>query len=291
MSRPLVLAHRGASAVRPELTEAAIFEALNQGADGVEVDVVPSRDGRLVVRHDRSLAATTDVQRRLGGDRRVDELDRAALRTLRARERWPELRPRSARYDGREPLLELPAVVRLVAGTGMLLVVEIKEATAFAAAGLDPVPMLERDLAAAGGPIALESFEKTPLRRLAHLVHPLLYLLDQRGTAPDEPVADYASELARPRSFDGLTGVSVPASLVDPVRVALLHDAGLQVWAWTLRAENAFLPGRHRLGADPGAFGDWRAAWRAVLDAGVDAVFTDHPDLALTLRDEARAAP
>lgn len=285
MTRPLVLAHRGASAVRPELTEAAIFEALQQGADGVEIDVMPSRDGHLVVRHDRNLTQTTDVERRLGSGRRVDDLDLATLRILRARERWPQLRPRSAGYDGREPLLTLPDVLRLVAGTALVLVVEIKEATAFAARGLDPVPLVERDLEGAGVDVVLESFEKTPLRRLAHLGRPLMYLVDERGSAPDEAGPDYATELARPGSLVEFAGVSLPVSLVEPARVERLHDAGLEVWAWTLRAENAFLPGRHRSGADPAAPGDWRAAWTPVLAAGVDAVFTDHPDLALTLRE------
>lgn len=162
-----------------------------------------------------------------------------------------------------------------------------REAAASAARGLDPVPLLERDLAGARSPVVLESFEKTPLRRLAHLGHPLVYLLDERGTAADEAGGpDYAAELARPEALGGFAGVSLPVSLVDAERVRRLHDAGLEVWAWTLRAENAFLPGRYRIGTDPGEPGDWRAAWTPVLDAGVDAVFTDHPDLALALRAE-----
>jgi glycerophosphoryl diester phosphodiesterase len=69
-------------------------------------------------------------------------------------------------------------------------------------------------------------------------------------------------------------------------RGAALHAAGLEVWTWTLRAENAFLPPEHRRGEDPAAHGDWRAAWGALLDAGVDAVFADQPDLAVALRDD-----
>lgn len=288
MTAPLVLAHRGASAYRPELTEAALRMAIAQGADGIEIDVVPSRDGHLVVRHDRALSATTDVLSRLG-HRRVDDLDRAAIGRLRARERWPSLRPASARFDGREPLLTLPDAVRIAVEADVLLVVEIKDAAAFAAVDLDPAPLVARDLDGVRARVVLESFEKAPLDALRPLGLPLVYLLDEHGRARDERPdgPDYAAELSDPATLSRFSGLSVPIPLATAERVAAVHAAGLQAWAWTLRAENAFLPGPRRLSDDPAALGDWRGAWAEVVGAGVDAVFTDHPDLAVRLRDEA----
>lgn len=283
MTRPLVLGHRGASGHRPELSVGALRLAAEQGADGIEIDVVPTRDGRLAVRHDAHLAATTDVVAVLGRDARTDEIDWADLARLRARERYPRLRPSSAEHDGREPVLELPEVVRLAEELDTLLVVEIKDARAFAARGLDPVPLVERDLAGADCRIVLESFEPAPLDALAGLGHPLFLLIDDAPAAPgDGPAADPGIDAVALARFGG---VSIGTRLVSPQRVAALHAAGLDVWTWTLRPENAFLPPEHRIGSDDAAFGDWRGHWSAILDAGVDAVFADHPDLAVALRD------
>lgn len=284
MTRPLVLGHRGASGSRPELTAAALRLAAEQDADGIEIDVVPTRDGALVVRHDVLLGPTTDADAVLGPGARVDRCTAADVARLRARERFPLLRPGSAEHDGVEPVLLLPDVVALAEELGVLLVVEIKDAAAFSAEGLDPVPLVARDLAGARCRIVLESFEKTPLDGLAGLGHPLVYLLDEEGRAPDE-TRTYAEELADPGSLTRFAGVSLHTAMVTSAVVGALHAAGLEVWTWTLRPENAFLPPGHRIGEDPAAHGDWRTVWRALLDAGVDAVFADHPDLAVALRD------
>ncbi|WP_375406212.1 glycerophosphodiester phosphodiesterase family protein [uncultured Amnibacterium sp.] len=290
MTRPLVLGHRGASGYRPELTVGALRLAAEQGADGIEVDVVPTRDGRLAVRHDANLGATTDVREALGRDARTDELDWADVARLRARERFPALRPASAQHDRIEPVLALPDVVRLAEELDVLLVVEIKDAAAFAAEGLDPAPLVARDLTGARCRIVLESFEKTPLDALAGLGHPLVYLMDDVGRAPDE-TRDYRDELADLASLARFSGVSLPTTLITPERVAALHAAGLEVWTWTLRPENAFLPPEHRIGSDAATFGDWHRHWSALYSAGVDAVFADHPDIALALRSRLIPAP
>ena len=286
MTRPLVLGHRGASGSRPELTAAALRLGAEQGADGIEIDVLPTRDGALLVRHDALLGPTTDADAVLGPGARVDRCTAADVARLRARERFPLLRPGSAAHDGVEPVLLLPDVVALAEELGVLLVVEIKDAAASAAEGLDPAPLVARDLAGARCRIVLESFEKTPLDALAGLGHPLVYLLDEEGRAPDE-TRTYAEELADPGSLSRFAGVSLHTAMVTSAAVGALHAAGLQVWTWTLRPENAFLPPEHRIGEDPAAHGDWRAVWAALLDAGVDAVFADHPDLAVALRDGA----
>jgi glycerophosphoryl diester phosphodiesterase len=284
--RPLVLGHRGASGYRPELTAGALRLAAEQGADGIEIDVVPTRDGRLAVRHDLVLAPTTDSDAALGPEASVDERTWADLLRLRARERFPLLRPASAAHDGREHLLVLPDVVRLAEELDLLLVVEIKHAAELAAKGLDPAPLVERDLDGARCRIVLESFEKTPLDALEHLGLPRFYLIDDEGRAPDE-TRTYAEELADPAALGRFDGVSLSTRLVTPERVAALHAAGLQVWAWTLRPENAFLPpGRRTAGGDD-ALGDWRGHWSELYASDVDGVFVDHPDLAIALRDDA----
>ena len=307
--RPLVIGHRGAPGQRPELTRAALLLAVAQGAEALEVDVVPSRDGVLVVRHDRDLAGTTDIARRPDlRDRRrpgrsgrdawlADDLDWAEIATLRARERLPRLRPESAAHDGAEGVLRLRDVLELAAEADVLLVIEVKEPLALAERGLDPVPLLRAELAAAPRlpRIVLESFEKTALLGLADLPHPIVYLLEPTGTAPDElregPLArGYAQELADPAALEGFDGVSIATGRVTARRVAGLHDAGLAVWTWTLRPENRFLPARHRITGASAALGDWEAYWAALLATGVDGVFTDRPDLTIAVRDRLGAA-
>src|SRR5947209_10957195 len=119
---PLVIAHRGASGYRPEHTLDAYRLAIEQGADAIEVDLVASKDGELVVRHEPELSGTTDVASRpeFAARRAAKEVDGRTLRgwfaedftcaeltTLTARERLPRLRPAGAAFDGREGLLRL----------------------------------------------------------------------------------------------------------------------------------------------------------------------------------------
>jgi glycerophosphoryl diester phosphodiesterase len=298
---PLVIGHRGAPGYLPELTRSSLRLAVEQGADALEIDVVPTRDGVLVLRHDRDLAGTTDIGRRpdLAARRRpgarrawhADDLDWAELRTLRARERMPRTRATSALHDGTEGVLRLSEVLELAAAADVLLVIEIKDPIELAERGLDPVPLIRAELARAPRlpRIVFESFQKTALLGLADLPFPLVYLLEPVGTAPDElrdgPLArTYRQELADPQALAGFDGVSLPTSLVTPARVARLHALGLAVWTWTLRPENRFLPRAFRGDGAPSAFGDWRGHWTALLEAGVDGVFTDHPDLTIAAR-------
>src|SRR3954468_3547324 len=130
--RPFVIAHRGASGYVPEHTLAGYFIAIQQGADYVEPDLVISRDGALVVRHENEIGSTTDVaahpefahrksSRTIDGEMLTgwfsEDFTLAELKTLRARERLPQLRAANARYDG---LFEIPSfdeVLELVAAT------------------------------------------------------------------------------------------------------------------------------------------------------------------------------
>jgi glycerophosphoryl diester phosphodiesterase len=310
--QPLVFGHRGAPGYLPEHTLPSFELAIAQGADGVEVDVVASADGVPVIRHERELGGTTDVGTRpeFATRRREGAVDGVArdgwfaedflwgeLQTLRGRERLPGIRPRSAAHDGEAGLLRLADVARLAAASDVTLVVELKEARRSAELGLPLPELVLAELAEAppGLRIVLECFEKSPLLALADagVPWPIVYLLDENGAAADERGdggRTYAAELADPDRLAPFSGVSLPTSLIDASRVDRLHDAGLAVWAWTLRPENRYLDAVFRRGTEPGHLGDWRRAWLRLLSTGLDAVFADHPDLAIRARHAAAAA-
>lgn len=322
-----MIGHRGAPGYVPEHTRSSYLLALETGVDAVEPDIVFSRDGVAIVRHENEIGSTTDVsahpefaQRRttktvdgvpLTGwfteDFTWDELSR-----LRCRERLPQLRPDSARFDGTEPILRLRDLLDLVTGfaeeSGRRpgVVLEIKHATFLESAGFDVAALVAAELAAAGWrgdglPLWIESFELTILDRLADagVAGARVFLLESDG-APHDLVA---LEGARARSYSewmsaaGLAelsrrvdGVSVDKRMIlDPARgadggadiVRAAHDRGLAVFTWTARPENAFLARRHRGGGGRSAWGDYAREWAELAASGVDGVFVDHPDLGM----------
>lgn len=326
MSRVTVVGHRGAAGYRPEHTLAGYALAIAQGADAIEPDVVPTRDGVLVVRHENEIGGTTDVaQHPELADRRTtktidgrtvtgwftEDLTLAELRTLRAVERLPRLRPAGTTFDGRYPVPTLDEVLDLVARTtarsGRPLGVypETKHPTYFASLGLALEEPLVAALRRAGldrpdAPVHVQSFETANLRELARLTPVRLVQLVDGVGAPYDLVAagdprtyddlvtrDGLREVARYAHEVGLGKDRVIPRLPDdtlgePTRVARdAHDAGLAVLAWTFRRENTFLPASLRSGADPAAAGDLAGEIRAFVAAGVDGLFCDHPDLAV----------
>ncbi|KZX22116.1 glycerophosphodiester phosphodiesterase family protein [Rathayibacter tanaceti] len=330
---PLVFAHRGASGYRPEHTRSAYELAIALGADAVEPDLVATRDGVLVLRHENEISGTTDVERRpefaqRRTTKRIDGREITGwftedftwdeLSVLRARERLPAVRTSSATFDGQFPLLRFSELLALLdraaedapeAPPG--LVAEIKHATYFAAIGLPLDVLLRHELSAAGwGPrdprLTIESFEKTVLERLAvrGVGARRVFLLESRGAPPDLVAAhgEYATPFTAFATASGLRnlagavdGISVDRSMllshdtgdraagVSPL-VADAHAVGLEVYCWTLRAENRFLGKAHRRGKDPAAYGAWQDEFAAILGTGVDGVFADQPDLALEAR-------
>ena len=317
---PAVVAHRGASGHRPEHTLDAYRTAIRMGVDDIELDLVATRDGVLVARHDLELSATTDVADRpgLAHLRRtlvvdgaeehgwfVQDLTLPELKTLATRERMPGTRPGNTAYDGAEGVPTLTEVLAMVGaesvrrGRPVGVALELKHAAHHDAVGLPlDVPLL-RELARHGldhpwARVALMSFEAPILRRLAERTRlPVVQLLD-RGHAltPDEldRIDEYADglgahrSLVMPRDADGAIGE--PSSLVRDA-----HRRGLTVHAWTVRAENRFLPTNLRRGSAPDALGDMAGEVRALLAAGVDGVITDHPEEALSVvREQAATA-
>ncbi|MDT7857835.1 glycerophosphodiester phosphodiesterase [Rubrivirga sp. S365] len=313
----LVIAHRGASGDRPEHTLAAYRLAIEQGANVIEPDLVITRDGVLVARHENEISETTDVASRpefagrrttktIDGEERAgwftEDFTLAELKTLRAVERLPALRPASAAYDGRFGVPTLNEVIALAQEMGEArgrpvgLYPETKHPAHARALGLPLEEPLVAALHAAGytsaeDPVWIQSFEVGSLERLDGLTNLRLVQLAHPGGAPaDRPALGY-DEMMTP---EGLGGVAQYADAVGVAKAFVLgdrlaptplvadaHAAGLAVHVWTVRAENAFLPAPLRSSSDPAALGDVAAEVRALVAAGMDGLFTDHPALVL----------
>ena len=322
-SSPIVIAHRGASGLRPEHTLASYDLAIEQGADVIEPDLVPTRDGVLVARHENEIGGTTDVAARpeFAARRTTKLIDGASvtgwfcedftlaeLKTLRARERLPELRPGNTAYDGRFEVPTFTEVIALAkrrtAETGRTIGVypETKHPSYFAGLGLGTdLPLLEalRDAGwdSAQAPVFIQSFEVGNLRRLAGLTRVrLIQLTDAQGGPADAAEPSYAAMA----TAEGLGRVASYAYGIGPNKsqlfggtgpttlVAAAHRAGLHVHPWTYRAENQFLPAAFRNGDDPARHGDIQGEIAAALRLGIDGFFTDYPAMGVAAR-EARA--
>ena len=308
---PLVIGHRGAPGYRPEHSRSSYELALAMGVDAVEPDVVATKDGVLVVRHENEISGTTDVAEHPEfADRRTtkhvdgasltgwftEDFTWAELSTLRTRERLPALRASSASFDGSQPILRLTDVLDLVRdgsaehGREIGVVLEVKHATYFSSIGVDLAALVERDLRATGWadgrlPLVIESFESTVLGQIRErgVRASYIYLIEAAGAPYDlrasrgAQAPTYAATVT-PRGLDDLVG-RVDGISVGSTIVADAHERGLTVFTWTCRPENAFLLPEFRGPGGKGAFGDYESEWDVIARAGVDGVFVDHPDL------------
>ena len=304
---PIIIAHRGASGLRPEHTLAAYELAIEQGADFIEPDLVPTKDDVLVARHENEIGGTTDVAahpefagrrttKTIDGQQEtgwfVEDFTLAELRTLRARERLPELRPGNARYDGQFAIPTLGEIIDLAKrrsrelGRVIGIYPETKHPAYFASIGHPTDRLLVDQLRAAGwdtatAPVFIQSFEVANLQRLHRLTKlRLIQLLDATGGPADGAAPSYAAMLTPA----GLRAIARYAYGIGPNKaqlwqgeqpsalVADAHAAGLRVHPWTYRAEDQFLPDRFR--GRPGHDGV-RAEMRAALAQGIDGFFTD----------------
>jgi glycerophosphoryl diester phosphodiesterase len=320
-AKPIVIAHRGASGERPEHTLAAYQLAIEQGADFIEPDLVVTRDGQLVARHENDITDTTDVaQRAEFKDRRTvrtidgvkhsgwftEDFTLAELKTLRARERLPLLRAANKAYDGRFEIPTLGEVIALAkdasgrTGRTIGIYPETKHPGYFASIGLPMEALLVAELKAAGwdradAPVFIQSFEVDNLKALKRLTKvPLIQLLDAQGGPADGAQPSYAA-MTTP---EGLARIAGYASGIGPAKslvvtndgavtplVADAHAAGLKVHPWTFRAENFFLPRDLRAGLNPAAHGRLGEEISRHIAAGVDGFFTDFPYAGVEARD------
>ena len=311
---PIVIGHRGASGYRPEHTLAAYQLAIEQGADFIEPDVVSTKDGVLVARHENEISGTTDVSVRPKFASRkttkiidgasitgwfTEDFTYAELSTLSAKERLPKVRPQNTAYDGQFPIPTLDEVLDLAVEAGVGVYPETKHPTYFDSIGLsleEPlVAALEaHDLDDKKDEVIVQSFEVTNLQDLDRMTKvDLAQLVSSSGGPADLPGVTYASMIT-PAGLKAISkyadGLGANKDLILPrtngatttpsnvVRDA--HRVKLVVHVWTLRRENQFMATNFRVGTDPNAPGDMYGETLAFLDAGVDGVFSDNPDIA-----------
>jgi glycerophosphoryl diester phosphodiesterase len=246
-AKVLVIGHRGASALRPEHTLASYAQAIADGADYIEPDLVMTRDGVLVARHENEIGSTTDVadhpefaarktSKVIDGQAVTgwfsEDFSLAELKTLRARERLPKLR--STQYDGRFPLATLDEVIDLVAaeskarGRVIGIIPEIKHGTYFRRIGLPLEDKLLATLAAHDytrtAPVEIQSFEIGNLKylrgKLAGGTRGNIRLLQLLGDAEEQPfdVAAVGGKLgyAQMMTPAGLREVATYADAIGP---------------------------------------------------------------------------
>jgi glycerophosphoryl diester phosphodiesterase len=328
--RPLVIAHRGASGYRPEHTLASYELGARMGADYVEPDLVSTKDGVLVARHENEISATTDVASRPEfADRRTtkvidgvsltgwftEDFTLAELKTLRAKERIPEVRQRNTIYDGRFEVPTLQQVIDLTRRLSRELDREIgiypetKHPSYFRSIGLPLEPPLVSVLRRNGldrrrSKVFVQSFETGNLKALdRELDVPLVQLFGARTARPFDFVASGDTrtygDLAAPAGLREVAGYAdgvgpskdyiVPrdasgASLQPTSFVSDAHRAGLLVHPYTFRNENQFLPLELRSSPDPNAYGNAIAEYEQFYGLGVDGLFADNPDTAIEAR-------
>jgi glycerophosphoryl diester phosphodiesterase len=235
---PLVIGHRGASGYRPEHTLASYELAVEMGADYIEPDLVSTKDGVLVARHENEIGGTTDVSRHPEFANRkttktvdgakitgwfTEDFTLAELKTLRATERIPDIRQRNTLYDGRYSVPTLDEVLTLQRKLSVRyhrvigVYPETKHPTYFTSIGLAlETPLLaalrRHGLDRANAPVYLQSFEVTNLRELNRRTRvPLVQLIAGSG-APYDLVA-----AGDPRTYSDLL---TPAGLREIARYA-----------------------------------------------------------------------
>ncbi|GAA4630035.1 glycerophosphodiester phosphodiesterase [Actinoallomurus vinaceus] len=326
---PIVIAHRGASAYRPEETLHAYELAVEMGADYIEPDVVTTKDHVLVARHDNWLNDTTDVAshpefaglkktKTVDGVQRTDwfteDFTIAQLRTLRTKERLPDIRPGSSAFDGLDPIPTLEEVLAFAHSHHVGVYPETKHPTYFRSIGLPLEDELLKDLAKYGfkgrnDKVFIQSFETANLRELRKKTSiRLIQLIDTQGNKPYDFVANNDprtyDDLVKP---DGLKWIASYADGIGPSTTRIIpvdatnhagapttlvrdaHRVGLKVHPWTVRPENNFLPVEYQQGnpSSPNfkrAEGDASRLLADLYKLGVDGIFSDDSALAVSTR-------
>ncbi len=315
---PIVIAHRGASGHLPEHTLEGYRRAIELGADFIEPDLVMTADGVLVARHDIWLSDSTDVaQHPEFADRRREVRGRLdwyvrdftwdEIATLRARQAFPG---RSTAWDGRFRIPRFEEIVALVRETGARagrrvgLYPEVKQRPFFLEAGLDPaarmIEVLREMRFTDPARLFLQAFEPETLLFLKERIDaPLVQLVDavevegggegggrsmrrERAGAAGPPRFRPSVDLARAREYADAVGPSLLLLFAPDGRVGeyvrQAHAAGLRVHPWTMRDDRL-----------PPGVGDPRDWYEMVYATGVDGIFTDFTDTAVSVRAAIRA--
>jgi len=244
--RPLVIAHRGYSAIAPENTTASFERALASGADMIELDYHHSKDGALVVLHDNTLDRTTDATNRWGGSKlKVSDYALPQLRELQAG-LW---------FKPPHPGVALPTLDESldVIQRGSVTLIERKAGDAAACVKL----LAERGLM---NQVIVQAFDWDYLRDYRKLdSQQVLGALGPPSTRNGKKLTDAEKPLS-PAWLDEIKSVGAQAAVwnkqVDAAAVKAAHERGLKVWVYTINEE---------------------ALARQFLRLGVDGIITDNP--------------
>ena len=327
---PIVIGHRGASGYRPEHTLASYELAIEMGADYIEPDLVSTKDHVLVARHENDITGTTNVADHAEfADRRTtkvidgiavtgwftEDFTLAELKTLRAKERLPDVRPANTAFDGLYQIPTFQEVIDLAKRGHVGIYPETKHPTYFRSIGLPLEEPLVQALRANGyrgrnAPVFIQSFEVGNLQRLNRMTNvQLVQLIDATGKPYDFVVAGDPRTYADLVTPAGLAEIATYADGIGPNKNLIVprdaqnrlmapttlvrdaHRAGLLLHPWTFRRENTFLPEDFRQGNPASPFylqatGDFPAELRLFYKLGVDGLFSDNPDIAVAVRHD-----
>jgi glycerophosphoryl diester phosphodiesterase len=328
---PLVIGHRGASGYRPEHTLASYELAARLGADFIEPDLVSTKDHVLIARHENDITGTTDVADHpefasFKATKIIDgasitgwfteDFTLAELKTLRAKERLPQIRQHNTLYDGQFQIPTFDEILALRTRLSKDLHREIgvypetKHPTYFRSIGLElETPLVEKlranHLDSAKAPVFIQSFEITnlsDLRTRYHVKAHEVFLTSATG-APFDLISS-----GDPRTYADLTtpaGLRTISKIVDGIGpdknqiiprksdgslgtpstlVSDAHHAGLKVHPYTFRAENSFLPTELKVGTNPADYGKAVDEQLTFLKTGIDGLFTDQADIGVLAR-------
>ncbi|CAH0405998.1 unnamed protein product [Chilo suppressalis] len=328
---PLVIGHRGASGYVPEHTLGSYALAITLGTDFVEPDLVMTKDGQLIARHDNELGLTTDVSEHhefasRHRNQTVDGIEVTGwftedftleeIKTLRAVERIPKIRLGNARLNGAFTIPTFQEIIDLVKSLQISqkriigIYPEIKHSTHFKTLGLPMeravVGILNKNgYRSRESPIYIQSFEISNLKELKQLTELRLLQLYESNLSLqpyDQVVAGTGYTYGDMATPLGLKEVAKYAYAVGPDKTSIIprdsnnrlchatnfvhdaHLAGLKVHPYTFRAENSFLPAEFRSSTNEDDIGDLSSEIRAYLNAGIDGLFSDQPDIPVRMR-------
>jgi glycerophosphoryl diester phosphodiesterase len=320
---PLIIGHRGASGYRPEHTLASYTLAIAMGADFIEPDLVSTKDGVLIARHENEISETTDVASRPDfatrkAIKRIDghevsgwfteDFTLAEIKALRAKERLPF---RDQSFNGKFEVPTFAEVLalahRMSAETGRTIGVypETKHPTYFRSLGLPLEPPLLLALKEAGysgrkAPVFIQSFEVENLKELRKSTDlPMIQLLDDQGQPWDFAVAGDARTYQDLVTLAGLAEIATYADGIGPNK-RMIVPAGPD---GRLLPPTSLVADAHRAGLlvhpwtfrSDGAFlapdyeGDPEREYNQFFAIGVDGLFSDFSDTAVHARNAERS--
>lgn len=329
MKKPIIIAHRGASGYRPEHTLASYELAIVQNCDFIEPDLVITKDGHLICRHENNITETTNVAslpefanrkttKVIDGETHIgwfsEDFTLAEIKTLRAIERLPQLRPQNVKYNNEfeiptfEEVLELREKKSKEIKREIGIYPETKHPSYFAQSGLyfdeKLLSSLEKfGLNNAQSPVFIQSFEVENLKILATKTKIKLIQLMQNDGGPWNSQKGFETTYKEMASIDGLKAISKYAYGIGPEKIMILprdengkstlpsdlvksdlvknaHSQNLKLHPWTFRAENYFLPKEFKKENAPQIHGDLIAEIRLFQSLGIDGFFCDFPDIA-----------